>query len=102
MILRLFFRLISYSEACQLLSVQQPSDESSPFPFRTVARRLTAEQFLDGVWQITEAGPTKFDAPVVRGASQAKGEHRPLKCKLDIWGDSARDGKVQLPAKPAV
>lgn len=30
------------------------------------ARRLTAEQFIDGVWQITEAAPAVFDAPVIR------------------------------------
>ena len=31
------------------------------------ARRMTAEQFLDAVWQITESGPTKMDAKVTRG-----------------------------------
>lgn len=30
------------------------------------ARRLSAEQFLDSVWQLTESAPFKFDAPVVR------------------------------------
>ena len=28
------------------------------------AKRLTAEQFLDAVWQLTGAAPTRFDAPV--------------------------------------
>jgi hypothetical protein len=31
------------------------------------ARRLTAEQFVDAVWQITGTAPTRYDAPVVRG-----------------------------------
>ncbi len=31
------------------------------------ARRMTAEQFLDAVWQITDSAPTKMDAPIVRG-----------------------------------
>jgi cytochrome c553 len=31
------------------------------------ARRMTAEQFVDSVWQLTGAAPAKFDAPVVRG-----------------------------------
>ena len=31
------------------------------------AKRLTAEQFVDGVWQITGTAPTRFDAAVVRG-----------------------------------
>ncbi|HYG77322.1 MAG TPA: DUF1549 domain-containing protein [Planctomycetota bacterium] len=31
------------------------------------ARRLTAEQFTDAIWQITGTAPTKIDAPVKRG-----------------------------------
>jgi hypothetical protein len=31
------------------------------------ARRLTAEQFVDVVWQLTAAAPTRYDAAVVRG-----------------------------------
>ncbi|MFM8357027.1 MAG: DUF1553 domain-containing protein, partial [Verrucomicrobiota bacterium] len=30
-------------------------------------RRLTAEQFVDAVWQITGTAPSKYDAPVRRG-----------------------------------
>jgi len=33
------------------------------------ARRLTAEQFVDAVWQLTDTAPAKFDAPVIRGGS---------------------------------
>ena len=32
-----------------------------------VARRLTAEQFMDAVWQITSAGPTSAHGSVLRG-----------------------------------
>lgn len=35
------------------------------------ARRLTAEQFVDAVWQLTDTAPTKFDAPVIRGGSSS-------------------------------
>ena len=28
---------------------------------------MTAEQFVDAVWQITEAGPARYDVPVLRG-----------------------------------
>ena len=35
------------------------------------ARRLTAEQFIDAVWQLTDTAPAKFDAPVVRGGSSS-------------------------------
>ena len=31
------------------------------------AKRLTAEQFVDAVWQLTATAPTRFDAGVVRG-----------------------------------
>jgi hypothetical protein len=31
------------------------------------AKRLTAEQFIDAVWQLTDAAPTKMDASVLRG-----------------------------------
>lgn len=31
------------------------------------AKRLTAEQFVDTVWQLTRTAPTRFDAQVVRG-----------------------------------
>lgn len=33
------------------------------------ARRLTAEQFMDAVWQITGAAPARFDAQILRGKS---------------------------------
>jgi hypothetical protein len=31
------------------------------------AKRLTAEQFVDAVWQLTGAAPQRIDAPIVRG-----------------------------------
>jgi hypothetical protein len=31
------------------------------------AKRLTAEQFVDAVWQLTGTAPARFDAPVLRG-----------------------------------
>ncbi|MCA9164407.1 MAG: DUF1553 domain-containing protein, partial [Planctomycetales bacterium] len=34
------------------------------------SKRMTAEQFVDCVWQITETAPRKFDAPVVRGKAE--------------------------------
>ncbi len=35
------------------------------------AKRLTAEQFVDCVWQLTDSAPTRFDAPVLRGKPAA-------------------------------
>ncbi|MEI6234790.1 MAG: DUF1549 domain-containing protein [Planctomycetota bacterium] len=34
------------------------------------ARRLSAEQFTDAVWLLTGTAPTKFDAPIKRGAPE--------------------------------
>ncbi|MFO1481721.1 MAG: DUF1553 domain-containing protein [Verrucomicrobiaceae bacterium] len=36
------------------------------------AKRLTAEQFVDAVWQLTGAAPTKMDASVLRGKVDPK------------------------------
>ncbi|MHC4878781.1 MAG: DUF1549 domain-containing protein [Planctomycetota bacterium] len=55
----------------QIYQAETPSLESAPgegsFVFRgPLPRRMTAEQFVDSVWQLTGAAPTKFDAQVVR------------------------------------
>lgn len=43
----------------------QPSSED--YVYRGPrARRMTAEQFLDSIWQLTGNAPDRFDAPVVR------------------------------------
>jgi hypothetical protein len=58
------------------------------------ARRMTAEQFIDSVWQLTGAAPATFDAPIVRGKSDgATGELIELTGQW-IWGESAKEGKV--------
>lgn len=61
-------RLICTSTVYQ---VQTPALEDAPRPgeyvFRgPVPRRMTAEQFVDAVWQLTGAAPSKIDAQVVR------------------------------------
>lgn len=75
-------------------------------------RRLTAEQFVDAVWQLTGSAPTKFDAPVLRGRPQpAAAGQSPLQGKW-IWSrahtaDAAAGETVvfrrqwELPALPA-
>lgn len=57
------------------------------------ARRLTAEQFIDAVWQLTGTAPTKMDAPVFRGKLDPKAADTPLTGQW-IWGSSAADGKA--------
>jgi hypothetical protein len=50
------------------------------------AKRLTAEQFVDAVWQLTGAAPKAMDAPVVRTRG---GESIGLQGNW-IWSDSAK------------
>ena len=57
-------------------------------------KRLTAEQFVDAIWQLTGAAPTKMDANVLRGKVD------PQLAKLIkiqgqwIWGHSAKPGST--------
>ena len=60
--------LIATSDIYQ---AQTPSIDNEPdtddYVFRGPhARRMTAEQFVDCVWQLTDAAPTKTDAQLVR------------------------------------
>ncbi len=55
------------------------------------AKRLTAEQFMDAVWQLTDTAPTRTDAQIVRGKpiattpATAASALSPLIAKW-IWG----------------
>lgn len=84
-------QLIATSEAYQSQSVVIEGEVSSPYVFRGPhAKRMTAEQFLDGVWSLTDAAPEKMDAPVFRADidEQAVKEIQ-LQGKW-IWGESAK------------
>lgn len=72
--LKAVLRLIATSRAYQSATVVQPEESALESTYRgPVARRMTAEQFLDSVWQITAAAPAKIDAPVLRdGAAVAR------------------------------
>lgn len=58
------------------------------------SKRMTAEQFVDAVWQITSAAPAKVDAAVVRThlSQAARAAEKPD--AQWIWGSSAADGKL--------
>lgn len=65
--------LICTSEAyqAQTLSLDAAPD-NSVFVFRgPLSRRMTAEQFMDSVWQVTGAAPTRTDALVLRMKREA-------------------------------
>ena len=60
--------LIATSEAYRRAAV--PADADEAFVFRgPVPRRLTAEQMLDSIWMVTEAGPAARLAPSSPGGS---------------------------------
>ncbi|MBL8816146.1 MAG: DUF1549 domain-containing protein [Planctomyces sp.] len=57
-------------------------------------RRLTAEQFMDAVWQITGASPTSMDAAVFRAiVDETQKDSFNLSASW-IWGDTAANGKT--------
>lgn len=62
-------RLIATSRAYQSRAVTRvKDDDNGKFVFRGPrAKRLTAEQFVDLLWQVTESAPANVDAPVRRG-----------------------------------
>ena len=81
--------LIANSEAYQSRSevVRESKDVTYKYAGPR-SRRLTAEQFLDAVWQMTGTAPTKFDAPIFHSIvdKSASTAHPPD--AQWIWGKS--------------
>ncbi len=65
--------LICTSQAYQSRAVvRQKDDNTGAFTFTGPrAKRMSAEQFLDAVWQLTGSPPLATDAPVLRGRPDA-------------------------------
>ncbi|MBI1247901.1 DUF1549 domain-containing protein [bacterium] len=61
--------LIATSEAYQSRAerVTEATDDDGYQYAGPRSKRMTAEQFVDCVWQVTSTAPGKFDAPVTRG-----------------------------------
>jgi hypothetical protein len=58
------------------------------------AKRFTAEQFVDAIWQITGAAPAKMDAGVLRGKVDPE-LAKQIKIQGQwIWGHSAKPGST--------
>ncbi len=72
--LKATLRLIATSEAYQSKSDSQDrvSGDRNYVYRGPLPRRMTAEQFMDAVWQLTGSAPKKFDAPVFRGERSAE------------------------------
>lgn len=80
----------TYQSATEVLS--QDADVSGYVFAGPRTKRMTAEQFVDSVWQLTNSAPTSFDAPVSRGTiDSVEVENTKLSAKW-IWGDSAANG----------
>lgn len=58
---------IATSEIYQAETLPVDRQEASFVFHGPRARRMTAEQFLDAVWQINDTSPAQLDAPIVRG-----------------------------------
>ncbi|MFM7604878.1 MAG: DUF1549 domain-containing protein, partial [Prosthecobacter sp.] len=78
----------AYSSQAQV--VQKDADDHGYVYAGPRAKRLTAEQFVDAVWQLTGAAPTKMDANVLRGkADPALAKKITVKGHW-IWSDNLK------------
>ncbi len=66
--------LITSSKTYQSATAPPPA-EAEEFVFRgPIAKRMSAEQFIDAVWEITGTAPAKIDAGVKRGPEASAAE----------------------------
>lgn len=87
--------LIATSDLYQSEGEVMISEDDGHYVFKGVrAKRLTAEQFLDGIWRITGAAPDKMDASVFRGKPDPELARKIQLQGQWIWGDSAKPGSV--------
>ena len=85
---------IATSQAYQAEIDQNYNDEAGEYTYNgPLPRRLTAEQFMDSVWEITQASPSAIDAPVERTLFEGDYSDVQMQAKW-IWGPSAARGKV--------
>ena len=93
--------LICTSHAYQSRAVvRQKDDGSGAFVFTGPrAKRMTAEQFLDAVWQLTGSQPAAIDAPVLRGRPDPQLVKNTQLSAQWIW-ESAQAEESAVPSKP--
>lgn len=86
--LRSVLQLIAESAAYQSQCAVQTGDTSAGYVYRgPVPRRMTAEQFVDAVWQLTGAAPTTGDARVFRAVVSDTAPDEPASTAQWIWAD---------------
>lgn len=75
----------AYGSRCQTLTKES---EAGPYTYQGPrARRMTAEQFLDAIWGITETAPLKHDAPIARGSRSREPGKKPTSEATWIWSN---------------
>lgn len=72
----------AYQSAAQV--VESGADEAGYRFAGPRAKRLTAEQFMDAVWQLTGEAPKRYDAPVIRGKAAGASKSPELTSKW-VW-----------------
>ena len=82
--MRLIANSSAYQSECEVID---PNDRTGGYQYRgPQPRRMTAEQIIDSVWQLTDAAPKSFDAPVFRSrVTEAEVEAIKLEGQW-IWG----------------
>ncbi|MDF1659042.1 MAG: DUF1549 domain-containing protein [Verrucomicrobiales bacterium] len=87
-------RRITTSAAYQgATAPHQNSEEGESYTFDGPRpKRLTAEQYVDAIWQITGNAPASYDAPVARGVVDPALVEKLSFESSWVWGPSAKPG----------
>ncbi|MEO0416421.1 MAG: DUF1549 domain-containing protein, partial [Verrucomicrobiota bacterium] len=95
--LRRFIRFVMTSEAYQSESVILKEQITDEYAYTgPIARRMTAEQFMDSIWQITETHPTAAEAKVDRSAKGSLGAPTHSVSARWIWHEGEVGTESQL------
>ncbi len=103
--LRKFIGFVMTSQAYQSKTVSLPKEPGEDYVYTgPVPKRMTAEQFMDSIWQVTGTNPTKIEAKVertIRGLGSDDSKSGPLvkpgKVTAKwIWGPNPQTRKVRL------
>ncbi len=89
--------LIATSQAYQsrVSSHDEPTDEASYVYSGPRTKRLTAEQFVDAVWQLTGGAPARFDAPIFRGTFDRAAAAKEKLIGQSIWAAKSSNDTTQ-------
>jgi len=94
--LKKIIELICTSQAYQSKAqiVAKDTDDHGYVHAGPRAKRMTAEQFMDAVWQLTGAAPEKFDAPVVRGKADIAAAKQIKLAGQWVWSSDGNEPNV--------